>query len=99
LSTPHEPSRRLRWLPVLLLFVLPLLVRGAALEHGSPRGYVPDTHIVRSALGMAKDRNPVPPVGKYSVYPNLLPYLLLPLYAGDFAIGRVTGRWGGQAEF
>ncbi len=102
MSTPHEPSRRLRWrrwLPVLLLFVLPLLVRGAALEHGSPRGYVPDTHIVRSALGMAKDRNPVPPVGKYSVYPNLLPYLLLPLYAGDFAIGRVTGRWGGQAEF
>lgn len=82
-----------------MLFVLPLVVRGAALEHGSPRGYVPDTHIVRSALGMAKDRNPVPPVGKYSVYPNLLPYMLLPLYAADFAIGRATGRWGGQGEF
>lgn len=94
-----ERARWRRWLPALLLFVLPLFVRGAALEHGSPRGYVPDTHIVRSALGMAKDRNPVPPVGKYSVYPNLLPYMLLPLYAGDFAIGRLTGRWAGQGEF
>lgn len=94
-----SPSRKARLLALLLLFIAPLALRGAALEHGSPRGYVPDTHIVRSALGMARDKDPVPPVGKYSVYPNLLPYCLLPLYVADFAVGRATGRFGGQEEF
>lgn len=93
------PSRWSRLAPLLLLFLLPLALRGAALEHGESRGYVPDTHIVRSALGMAKDRNPVPEVGVYSSYPNLLPYMLLPLYVADFGIGRITGRWGGVEEF
>ncbi len=85
--------------PLLLLFLLPLALRGAGLEHGSPRGYVPDTHIVKAALGMARDKHPVPPVGKYSAYPNLLPYMLLPLYIGDYVAGRVSGRWGGAEEF
>jgi len=64
-----------------------------------PANYVPDTHIVRSALGMAKDKNPVPVVGKYSTYPNLLPYMLLPVYAAEYAGGRATGAWGGAQEF
>lgn len=58
-----------------------------------PRNYVPDTHMVRSALGMAQDKNPVPSVGKYSTYPNLVPYALLPLYAGHFGLGLSSERW------
>ena len=58
---------------LLLLFALPLALRGASLDHGLPRGYVPDAHIVRNALGMARDKNPVPRAGEYSTYPNLLP--------------------------
>ncbi len=99
-STPDRaPSPWRRFAPVLLLFLLPLAVRAAALGHGGQRGYVPDTHIVRSALGMARDMNPVPPVGKYSVYPNLLPYCLLPLYATDFVFGRMSGRWDGKEGY
>ena len=33
-----------------LLFLLPLGLRAASLDHGLPRGYVPDAHIVRNAL-------------------------------------------------
>ncbi|MCB9914261.1 MAG: glycosyltransferase family 39 protein [Planctomycetes bacterium] len=98
-DVPPRPSRAPRLWALLLLFVLPLGLRAAALEHGLPRDYVPDTHIVRSALGMAKDKNPVPPVGKYSFYPNLLPYCLLPLYVGDFAVGKLTGRFAGAEDF
>ncbi|MFT7667844.1 MAG: hypothetical protein ACI8X5_000529 [Planctomycetota bacterium] len=77
----------------LLLFVLALGLRGRAVEHGLPRNYVPDTHVVRSALGMAKEKSLAPPVGQYSSYPNLLPYALLPIYATQFMSGRISGRW------
>ena len=69
------------------------------MDTGSRDNYVPDTHVVRSALGMAQDKDPVPPVGRYSTYPYLIPYVLLPVYAGDFALGRATGRFGGPEEF
>ena len=36
-----------------------LLLRLAPVEHGMPRGYVPDNHMVRNALGMAQDKDPV----------------------------------------
>ena len=95
-----ESRRAPTWLAgLLLLLALPLALRVVPLDHGQPRNYVPDTHVVRAALGMAKDRNPVPPVGAYSTYPNLLPYLLLPVYGGDYALGRATGRFGGVGEF
>jgi len=64
-----------------------------------PRNYVPDTHMVRSALGMAQDKNPVPPVGKYSTYPNLVPYALLPLYASHFALGLSSERWANTQSY
>lgn len=83
---------------VLLLFV-PAALRLIPIRHGLPENYLPDTHIVRSALGMAKDKNPVPPVLKYSSYPNLLPYCLLPIYAAQYAVGRASGEWGGAEEF
>lgn len=100
---PVSPSQSTRIAPralgVLVLLALPLFLRLWPIEHGLPRNYVPDTHCVRSALGMARDLDPVPPVGRYSFYPNLLPYLLLPVYAGEYALGRVRGEWSDAAEF
>lgn len=84
---------------LLVLVVLPFFLRAAPVEHGLPRNYVPDTHMVRSALGMAKDKDLVPPVNRYSTYPNLLPYLLLPCYAAQYAFGRATGEWKGSGEY
>ncbi|MFT5050026.1 MAG: hypothetical protein ACI8QZ_001419 [Chlamydiales bacterium] len=83
----------------LLLFLLPLGLRVASLDHGLPRGYVPDAHIVRNALGMASDRDPVPRAGEYSTYPNLLPYMLLPVYAGYYVVGSAQDRWSSPDEF
>jgi hypothetical protein len=82
-----------------VLGVLPLVLRLAPIGHGLPRNYVPDTHEVRQALGMARDRDLVPEVGRYSTYPNLVPYCLLPLYAAEYAVGRALGRWSGSGEF
>jgi hypothetical protein len=75
-----------------LLLVLPLALRMLPIRHGAPRNYVPDTHMVRQALGMARDHDLAPQAGKYSFYPNFLPYLLLPCYAAEYAAGRAEGR-------
>jgi hypothetical protein len=93
------PARPRRGLGLLLLFLLPLALRLAPLEHGHGTNYIPDTHVVRSALGMAQDKHPVPEVGVYSTYPNLLPYTLLPIYGAEYALGRGLGWWGGTGEF
>ena len=98
MSVPPPRTNRLLVLLLLLLFV-PLALRLAPIEHGSPRNYIPDTHVVRSALGMAQDKTLVPEVGLYSSYPNLLPYALLPVYVGRYYAGRVGGEWSGQGEF
>lgn len=79
--------------------MLPLTLRLWPIQHGLPRNYVPDTHLVRNALGMARDANPVPRVGEYSTYPYLLSYALLPVYAAQYALGRARGEWGGAQEF
>ncbi len=89
--------RRLLWL--LLVLSVAAALRLAPIRHGLPRNYVPDTHVVRAALGMARDKNPVPPAGAYSTYPNLLPYTLLPIYAGRFALGLAAGEWEGVEGF
>jgi hypothetical protein len=81
------------------LTLVALCLRLWPLGHGLPANYVPDTHVVRSALGMARDRDPVPPVGRYSTYPNLIPYMLLPLYAVQFGVGRVRGEWDSADAF
>ncbi len=83
----------------VVLLVLPLALRLIPIGHGMPRNYVPDTHVVRGALGMAKDRTLAPPIGTYSTYPNLVPYTLLPVYAVQYAAGRATGAFGGAEEF
>jgi hypothetical protein len=102
-STSVEPGKGSKrgplWLGLALLFVFSFGLRIHGVGHGLPRNYVPDTHIVRSALGMAKDKNVVPPVGKYSTYPNLLPYCLLPLYGAHFGLGRLKGDWGSTQEY
>ncbi len=84
---------------MLLLLILPLGLRLAPLEHGMPRNYVPDTHVVKNALGMARDLDLVPEVGRYSTYPYLLSYGLLPIYAVEYGVGRALGAWSGKAEF
>jgi len=86
-------------LGVLALCLLALGVRLFAVGHGMPRSYLPDTHVVRSALGMAAERSPVPEIGAYSTYPNLVPYLLLPVYGAYYAKGRLAGEWSGTEEF
>ncbi|HTF88279.1 MAG TPA: hypothetical protein VK843_07695 [Planctomycetota bacterium] len=91
-----------RWrriLSVAALFVLALALRCAPLEHGFSRNYVPDTHAVRAALGMAKDHDLAPEVGKYSSYPYLMPYLLLPIYGAQYALGKARGEWHDAGEF
>jgi len=84
---------------LLLLLILPLFLRLAPISHGEGRNYVPDTHIVRSALGMAQDKDLAPPAGKYSNYPYFLPYLLLPVYAAEYALGKSSGEWSDPAGF
>ncbi|MEL6906180.1 MAG: glycosyltransferase family 39 protein, partial [Planctomycetota bacterium] len=66
---------------------------------GIPCNSVFDTHVVKGALGMAQDKDLAPPAGRYSTYPNLLPYVLLPVYGAEYAWGRATGEWGGAEEF
>ena len=83
----------------LLLAVVALGLRLGPIDHGMPRGYVPDNHVVRSALGMARDKDPVPPQGVYSTYPYLVPYVLLPVYAGQYALGRAQGDWASADEY
>jgi hypothetical protein len=82
-----------------LLFFLPLALRILPIRHGLPRNYVPDTHMVRQALAMARDHDLAPQAGKYSFYPNLLPYLLLPCYAAEYGIGKAGGSWSGAKGF
>jgi hypothetical protein len=86
-------QRSLKVAAFLALFVLPLVLRLAPIEHGMPRNYVPDTNIVRAALGMARDKDLVPRPGKYSHYPNLLPYALLPAFAVQYEAGKLRGEW------
>ncbi len=107
-STPPDapapaPARKrpgaARLAALCLLFLLPLALRVVPLQHGGERGYVPDAHMVRQALGMARDRDFVPPVGKYSTYPNLVPYLLVPAYGVQYLAGSLAGWWQGPKEY
>ena len=99
---PPRPAsgRRATLAALVLLGLLPLALRLVPIRHGLPvTSYVPDTHVVRGALGMAKDKDPVPPAGAYTSYPYLLPYALLPVYAGQYALGRADGSWAGAGEY
>ena len=98
MTAPGRP-RTLALAGLVVLFVLPLFLRLAAIDHGQPRNYVPDTHAVRAALGMARDRDPAPPVGRYSTYPNLMPYMLVGVFGGRFVCGTLDGSWSGAEEF
>jgi len=92
-------SRTLRFATFLLLVLLPLALRVFPISHGGERGYVPDGHIVRQALGMARDRDLAPPVGKYSTYPNLVPYASIPVLGAQYAAGFARGEWKNAEEY
>ncbi len=95
----NSAPRGRRFLWVAVLFALALGLRWLPLQHGLPRNYVPDTHAMRAALGMAKDHDLAPPVGKYSSYPYLMPYMLLPVYGTQYALGKLRGEWHDAEEF
>lgn len=84
------------WVAVV---VLAAGLRLIGLDHGLPHRYVPDTHMVRGALGMAKTKDLAPPAGTFTSYPYLMPYLLLPCYAALYAGGRVLGEYRDAADF
>lgn len=92
-------SKSLRFAAFLLLVFLPLALRVFPIQHGGERGYVPDGHMVRQALGMARDRDFVPPVGKYSTYPNLVPYVSVPVLGAQYAAGVARGEWKDAKEY
>ena len=91
--------RRRRVAMLLAFGAVPLCLRLWAIDHGDGGSYVPDAHVVRQALGMARDRDLVPPVGKYSTYPNLIPYLLLPIYLAQYLLGLVSGAWSDASGY
>ena len=84
---------------LIVLFLLPLGLRLWPIQHGSPRNYIPDSSVARAALSMARDHDYAPPSGRYTQYPNLLPYLLLPVYAAEYAAGKASGAWKNSKEF
>ena len=84
---------------LIVLFLLPLCLRLWPIGHGLPRNYIPDSSIPRAALSMARDHDFAPPSGRYTQYPNLLPYLLLPVYAAEYAAGKASGEWKDAKEF
>lgn len=98
MQDPPRPKKNLL-LGLLALFILSAGLRLFPIQHGLPDNHVPDTHVVRAALGMAQDRDLIPPVGRWSTYPNLLPYVLLPCFAGQFALGRLSGEWDGATDY
>jgi hypothetical protein len=89
----------LRIAAVAVLLAVAFALRLAPIRHGSPRNYVPDTHMVRQSLAMARDHDLAPRAGQYSFYPNLLPYLLLPVYGGEYALGKARGAWADAKSF
>ncbi len=84
---------------LIVLFLLPLFVRLWPIGHGLPRNYIPDSSIPRAALAMARDHDLAPPSGRYTQYPNLLPYLLVPVYAAEYAAGKANGAWKDPKQF
>jgi Dolichyl-phosphate-mannose-protein mannosyltransferase len=84
---------------LIVLFLLPLCVRLWPIAHGLPRNYIPDSSAPRAALSMARDHDFAPPSGRYTQYPNLLPYLLVPVYAAEYAAGKAGGAWKDSQEF
>jgi hypothetical protein len=83
----------------LAIFFVAFALRALPLAHGLPGLHVPDTHSVRNALGILQTRNPVPRSNEFSSYPYLYSYLCLPIFLGDYAAARLTGRATSAAEY
>ncbi len=92
--------------PLRAVMVLVAVLMGLSLDHGLPHRYVPDDTVVRCALGMARDAADggglgalVPEGAVYTTYPYLLPYLNLGALGMRFAVGKLSGEWGGAGAF
>jgi len=86
-----------RILIAVLLCAAAVLFTG--LWHGLPNIHIPDTHIVRNALGMAKTKTLWPAAGEFSTYPYLLSYILLPIYVATYGIGKLIGVYASAEDF
>ena len=84
---------------VLALVLLALGLRLAPIGHGLPRRYVPDHHMIKRSLVMASERDLAPPISAEMSYPYFVPYLLLPTYAAEYALGKAAGQWGNAQDF
>jgi hypothetical protein len=83
----------------LAIVALALFLRAWPIDHGLPRRYVPDHHVIKRALTMAATRDLAPPMTADMSYPYLVPYLLVPTYAAEYAIGRAGGEWANSEDF
>jgi hypothetical protein len=94
-TTPllRRPSTR----GLMALFLVAAILRLWPIDHGFPDNHVPDATVHKTALRMAESRDLIPVIE--GGYPNLLPYTLLPIYAGHYVKGRVTGEWAGSGEY
>lgn len=84
---------------VLAIVLLALALRVVPVEHGLPRRYVPDHHMIKRALVMASERSIAPPIAADMSYPYLVPYLLLPTYAAEYVAGKAAGKWNNPQDF
>ena len=94
-----SPQRAKRLLLLLVLLIAPLALRLAPIGHGSPRNYIPDTHVVRSALGMAQAQGfPTCSISSFSLCLYISPtslsfqHLLYMLYSFASSCGYITSK-------
>lgn len=94
--------------PLRAVLVLLAMLLMLGLDHGLPHRYVPDDTAVRCALGIARDLSTgdvpllealMPPDGRYTTYPMLLPWLDLGALGARFAVGLALGDWTGPGSF
>lgn len=93
------PARRAGLRACLVVFFIAFILRLVPVGHGLPGLYVPDTHSVRNALFMLKDRDLVPRSNQYSSYPYLYSYFCLPVFVADYTVARVDGRAASSGEY
>lgn len=84
---------------LLAIVALALFLRAWPIDHGLPRRYVPDHHVIKRALTMAAARDLAPPMSAEMSYPYFVPYVLLPTYAAEYALGRAGGAWANSQDF
>jgi len=74
-------------------------LRLLGITHGWPRNYLADTTVVRAALSIGAGANPFAGESLPTQYPYALPYLLVVIYGGFFALGWLAGAFASVHAF